>query len=634
MKNSEKSDLYELESDGTFAMKHRRFTNTALPVFSGAECWFQHFHIVQAIVKSNGWPEETAALQLFAHLKGEALNVALLLTREKRESWTGLVSGLSAYYQSPGRLAVLRRQFESAFRRPGLDPATFATELGILAIQGFEDMKEQARDTMIRDKFIAGQRQCALRRQLDGFAQDTPIGEIVDSCRMWESHSESDRVFTVNRESDVGNQPGDSRTRKRRKLVVNGQPKVAETDKQEPMVGSQEDPSVFGLLVNQLLQSTQGEILRRDRPSVVGPVCFSCGDGGHRVNRCPQVNADFPFLPAGWSMNMDNGQYRAKRMNQTLAEEPGNEQRSKREGQPLGPPEIKAPLTQAGVSAEISNGNPTGGFRRKIVSGATGRPIVRSFHPWKRSRGRPEIQRDQPVSVPPKWTGDRRALRRWSPGIWTGGMRPAKDFQSVPQKDSNTRTRGVQKTMVTPLSALAENFIPRKTSRKPPTPQMPTDNELDRSFARTGPKKMETPQDIIEIDIATAGAASPTEIEKPVAVADVARASGPAVTGASGPVVARTRFLSVTDVAGASGPAVTGAGGPVVTGTRFRSVTDVAGAGGPAVTGAGGPVVTGTRFRSVTDVAGAGGPAVTKAGGPVVTGTRFRSVADYHVIVT
>ena len=108
-------------------MENRRFTNTALPVFSGAESWYQHFHIVQAIVRSNGWPEETAALQLFAHLKGEALNVALLLTKEKRESWTKLVSGLSAYYESPGRLAGLRRQFESAFRQPGLDPATFAT---------------------------------------------------------------------------------------------------------------------------------------------------------------------------------------------------------------------------------------------------------------------------------------------------------------------------------------------------------------------------------------------------------------------------------------------------------------------------------------------------------------------------
>ena len=74
---------------------------------------------------------------------------------------------------------------------------------------------------------------------------------------------------------------------------------------------------------------------------------------------------------------------------------------------------------------------------------------------------------------------------------------------------------------MTLLSALAENCIPRKTSRKPPTPLMPTDNELDRSFAGTGQKKMETPQDIIEIDIATVGAASPTEIKKPVTMADV-----------------------------------------------------------------------------------------------------------------
>ena len=84
MEEKEKrSDFYGPDSDGTFAMKRRRFTNTALPVFSGAECWFQHFHVVQAIVKSNGWSEETAALQLFTHLKGEALNVALLLPRER-----------------------------------------------------------------------------------------------------------------------------------------------------------------------------------------------------------------------------------------------------------------------------------------------------------------------------------------------------------------------------------------------------------------------------------------------------------------------------------------------------------------------------------------------------------------------
>ena len=117
-------------------------------------------------------------------------------------------------------------------------------------------MKEQARDTMIRDKFIAGQRQCALRRQLDGFAQDTPIGEIVDSCRVWASHSDLNRVSTVNCDSDAGNQPSDSRTRERRKLVV-------DAERQEPRVGNKEDPSRVGVLVDQWMQLAQEEIRKR-----------------------------------------------------------------------------------------------------------------------------------------------------------------------------------------------------------------------------------------------------------------------------------------------------------------------------------------------------------------------------------
>ena len=79
----------------------------------------------------------------------------------------------------------------------------------------FEDMNEQARHIMIRDKFIASQRQCALRRQLDGFAQDTPIGEIVDSCRVWESHSDPEMIAGGNHDSDVEHQSGDFRTRER-----------------------------------------------------------------------------------------------------------------------------------------------------------------------------------------------------------------------------------------------------------------------------------------------------------------------------------------------------------------------------------------------------------------------------------
>ena len=44
--------------------------NMAVPRFNGDSCWQQHLQIFQAIVKSNGWTDETAALQLFAHLDG------------------------------------------------------------------------------------------------------------------------------------------------------------------------------------------------------------------------------------------------------------------------------------------------------------------------------------------------------------------------------------------------------------------------------------------------------------------------------------------------------------------------------------------------------------------------------------
>ena len=43
----------------------------------------------------------------------------------------------------------------------------------------------------MRDRFIIGQENRALRRHLDSVAPDTPISDIVDRCRVWESHDES-----------------------------------------------------------------------------------------------------------------------------------------------------------------------------------------------------------------------------------------------------------------------------------------------------------------------------------------------------------------------------------------------------------------------------------------------------------
>ena len=47
-------------------------------------------------------------------------------------------------------------------------------------------MNEKARDLMIRNQFIAAQLSCKLRRHLDGAAEEASIGNIVDSCRIWE----------------------------------------------------------------------------------------------------------------------------------------------------------------------------------------------------------------------------------------------------------------------------------------------------------------------------------------------------------------------------------------------------------------------------------------------------------------
>ena len=132
----------------------------------------------------------TAALQLLAHLDGEALNVALLVPEGQRRRPGVLLETLSAHYTSPGRLAIYRRQFEQMTRPPGEDPAAFAIALETLARRAFADVDAAVRVQLVRDKFIAGQKQCALRRHLDSVGPDTPISSFVDKCRVWESHEE------------------------------------------------------------------------------------------------------------------------------------------------------------------------------------------------------------------------------------------------------------------------------------------------------------------------------------------------------------------------------------------------------------------------------------------------------------
>ena len=53
-------------------------------------------------------------------------------------------------------------------------------------------MGPNARLRLIRDRFITGHPDCAVRRHLDSVPPETPIRDIVDRCRVWESHADAD----------------------------------------------------------------------------------------------------------------------------------------------------------------------------------------------------------------------------------------------------------------------------------------------------------------------------------------------------------------------------------------------------------------------------------------------------------
>ena len=148
--------------------------------------------IKPAEIVSNGWGDATAALQLLSHLQDDALSVALLIPMPLRASRKELTDALSSHYGSPGRLANYRREFDKTVRKRGEDPSNFAITLETLADKAFGNMGQTSRLRLIRDRFIAGHESCDLRRYLDCVPPDTPLRDIVDRCRVWESHGNTE----------------------------------------------------------------------------------------------------------------------------------------------------------------------------------------------------------------------------------------------------------------------------------------------------------------------------------------------------------------------------------------------------------------------------------------------------------
>ena len=255
--------------------------------------------------------------------------MALLSPQDQRDSPEGLSKALSEYYNSPGRLAIFRRKFDNVSRQDGEDPASFATELEILAVRGF---REVGRTQMVRDRFILGQRDCKLRRHLDCVPPDTPIWEIVDRCRVWESHSPTPALEPVALAAVIqeatdsslsqrkgGQDVSDRPTHRRdscevisklvaalRQSVHQGIP--AELDPDTHPVAL---PGVGALLRHMDLPESTLPDIPSSRIRGTEMVCYSCSRSGHGVCRCSHVDTAFPFLPPGWSVEFRDGQYRA-----------------------------------------------------------------------------------------------------------------------------------------------------------------------------------------------------------------------------------------------------------------------------------------------------------------------------------
>ena len=323
------------------------FATIKMPRFGGTTSWEQYRQVFAAIVLSNGWDDATAALQLLSHLEGDTLNVALLVSLSHLTSRPGLVDVLSAHYGSPGRLADDRR-FEKTTRSSGEDPSIFAIALETLAVKAFGDMGQTARLRLIHYRFIAGHSSCEFRRYLDSVAPETHIQDVVDQCRVWESHADTE----IRQVSKPGPEPiypayvvGDSDkvveeiwvaavTKPKsspdkvedflRRLLAGVAPPapvpapvlevpmvekllqrlVAETQIRQPAPVVTPEPAGMETLLRSFLSGQRASVqqprqgsFRRDWNAIVS---FSCGKAGHSATRCPVFDESFPLmLPGG-----------------------------------------------------------------------------------------------------------------------------------------------------------------------------------------------------------------------------------------------------------------------------------------------------------------------------------------------
>ena len=198
---------------------------------------------------------------------------------------------------------------------------------------------------MVRDRFIDGQSECALRRHLDSLGPDTPMADIVDCCRVWESHlrveiepqTSTDRrpacaicQVTVDEQAPAESLETEALEEIIRRLLPTPAlppPKAVPIplDRDfliQRLMGAicpsqpvaQERSRVTELetmLLNWLPVGTVTEENAASPNSLADSAegCFSCGVLTHTMNQCQTLDESFPFLPTGWQADRIGDQF-------------------------------------------------------------------------------------------------------------------------------------------------------------------------------------------------------------------------------------------------------------------------------------------------------------------------------------
>ena len=189
----------------------------------------------------------------------------------------------------------------------------------------FGDMGANARLSLIRDRFVTGHENCALRRHIDSVPLETPIQDIVDRCRVWESHADTgirrivnpvpERALPVYTMDEPAYVPADRVVATVAALPAGPSNLEAllchllPSDTAAPAESHRvrdltETTTVRSATPRRLLPGTP-VMASRARPGPVRRywntiVCLSCGKSGHGVSRFPEMKETFPYMLPGW----------------------------------------------------------------------------------------------------------------------------------------------------------------------------------------------------------------------------------------------------------------------------------------------------------------------------------------------